>query len=93
MSWRYERASSPEEALLHITGDANGVCAHIGREHTSWHVMVTVDILNGLAWQRCWDHRCVRVVAADGAYVKAKHALGAVPEECLLSRSLVELGL
>ena len=93
MSWRYERASSPEEALLHITGDANGVCAHIGREHTSWHVMVTVDILNGLAWQRCWDHRCVRVVAADGAYVKAKHALGAVPEECLPSRSLVELGL
>jgi hypothetical protein len=93
MSWRYERASSPEEALLHITGDANGVCAHIGREHTSWHVMVSVDILNGLAWQRCWDHRCVRVVAADGAYVKAKHALGAVPVECLPSRSLVELGL
>ena len=79
VSWRYERASMPAEALLHITGSARGVCAHIERAHTSWNTMVTIDILNGIAWQRCWDQECVRVVS-ERAYVKARHTLGAVPE-------------
>ena len=68
VSWRYERASMPAEALLHITGSARGVCAHIERAHTSWNTMVTIDILNGIAWQRCWDQECVRVVS-ERAYV------------------------
>jgi hypothetical protein len=92
VSWRYERASMPAEALLHITGSARGVCAHIERAHTSWKTMVTVDILNGIAWQRCWDQQCVRVVS-ERAYVKARHTLGAVPEDCLPGQDLMELSL
>jgi hypothetical protein len=54
--------------------------------------MVTVDILNGIAWQRCWDQQCVRVVS-ERAYVKARHTLGAVPEDCLPGQDLMELSL
>ena len=53
--WRYERASEPAETLLHVMGPERGVCACIGRPHASRHIMVTLDLQNGLVWQRCWD--------------------------------------
>lgn len=78
--WRYERASAPSEMLVHVTGSERGVCAHIGRAHVSWHVMVTLDLLNDLAWLRCWDQQCI-VRCRGGEYVKAKHSLGSLPPE------------
>ena len=72
--WRYERAVSPPEVYLHVTGAERGVCAHVGRTHSSQHVMVSLDLLNGLARQRCWDLDCVCMTGR--LYVKARHALG-----------------
>ena len=81
--WRYERAESPREAYVHVTGEAQGVCAHVGRAHASQRVMVTIDLERGVAWQRCWDQRCTVVIGSG--YVKAKHALGAVPADVMPS--------
>ena len=50
--------------------------------------MVTLDLLNGIGWQRCWDQQCVRTVR--GGYVKARHALGCLPAECMLSLEELE---
>ena len=77
--WRYERASEPAETLLHVTGPERGVCACIGRPHASRHIMVTLDLQNGLAWQRCWDQQCRRETGGGG-YIKARHALGLLPD-------------
>ena len=89
--WRYERASRPAEALLHVTGSARGTCAHVGREHAGQHVMVTLDLLNGIGWQRCWDQQCVCTVV--GGYVKARHLLGCLPADCNLSLESMERAL
>ena len=61
--WRYECGVCLEEAYLHITGSKRGVCAHLGRPHTHQQIMVTLDLCNGFAWQRCWDQRCVHKLA------------------------------
>ena len=79
--WLYERCTDPPEALLHVTGSERGTCAHVARAHASRHVMVSLDLYNGLAWQRCWDPQCI--VAHGRAYTKARHALGHVPEDAL----------
>ena len=74
--WRYERAAQPRELLVHFDG-RGGVCDHIGRPHRRNNIMVTVDVLNGVAWQRCWDDECRR--GRDGAHVKARSLLAAPP--------------
>ena len=43
--------------------------------------MVTIDLLNALAWQRCWDRSCVQQLRRG--YRKARHFVGAVPAELL----------
>ena len=80
--WRFERASAPAEVLFHVDGTQRGVCAHVGRCHVGHHIMVTCDLLNGIAWQRCWDRECTCAVKGGG-YVKAKHYVGSIPEECV----------
>ena len=44
-------AEWPEERLLHLVA--------VGAAPTSAAVMLTVDLMNGLAFQRCYDHQCV----------------------------------
>ena len=48
----------PEERLLHLTA-RGGRCAHVGRAHRANNSMLTIDVMDGLAWQRCFDHKCV----------------------------------
>ena len=55
-----------------------GRCAHVGRPHHSNYVMLTVDLMNGLAFQRCYDHQCV-VRLPGGGYRKARTFVGEVP--------------
>ena len=85
VTWRFERAWWPMEALLHVVGSQRGVCAHVGRMHRSWHIMVTLDLMNGVVWQRCWDQQCRRpdpgrATSRRAAYIKARHCLGPLPE-------------
>ena len=79
-SWRYEEAEWPPERLLHIIG-CGGCCAHIGRPHTSENIMITLDLLNAIAWQRCFDKSC-RVNVGRG-YRKARTFVGSVPSDLL----------
>ena len=55
-----------------------GRCAHVGRPHHSNNVMLTVDLMNGLAFERCYDHQCV-VRLPGGGYRKARTFVGEVP--------------
>lgn len=87
-SWRLEHATHPAEVLLHLTGTERGVCSHLGRAHQSQHIMFTLDLLNGLAWQRCWDQRCVRTLPIG--YVKAKTPVGSVPSSLLPTASVLQ---
>ena len=80
-SWRYEHTTEPIERLLHVVG-SRGHCHHVGRTHASHNVMVTVDLMSGEAFQRCWDSRCI-IKLDGGGYLKAKHVLGGVPACCL----------
>ena len=76
--WAYVRskrcAGTPGEALLHLTARGRGFCAHLRREHRSQKAMVSVDLVSGRAWHRCWDASCR---AADGT--AARHELPQPP--------------
>ena len=75
-SWRYEVAEWPTERLLHLVG-CGGRCEHVGRQHASENIMITIDLCNGIAWQRCYDRAC-RVSVGRG-HRKARHLIGVVP--------------
>ena len=75
--WRYERASEPFEVLLHLTG-TGGCCPHVGRAHSSQAVMMTVELLSGAAYIRCWDQTCTVKLPAGG-HVKARQSVGCAP--------------
>ena len=42
--------------------------------------MLTIDMLNWHAWQRCWDRQCV-VRLEERGYRKARALVSAVPLE------------
>ena len=65
-------AEWPEERLLHLVA-RGGRCAHVGRAHHSNNVMLTVDLMNGLAFQRCWGR------APEGADVCGRGARSVGP--------------
>ena len=52
--------------------------------------MVTIDMLNGIAWQRCWDQACTCNVG--NGYVKAKEFLGSLPD-ALSVTAMLAVGL
>ena len=80
--WEVVRSEWPEEWLLHLTA-RGGCCAHVGRAHRAGNnIMLTVDMMNGLAWQRCFDHACV-VRLPGGGYRKARSFVGEMPAAVL----------
>jgi hypothetical protein len=38
--------------------DKNKWCDNVGRPHKSNGIMFNVDLVNGIAYQTCWDHDC-----------------------------------
>ena len=79
--WQVVRAEWPPEALLHLTG-VGGRCAHVGRQHASENIMLSIDLNNAIAWQRCWDAECAMRLASGG-YRKARALVGMVPDEVM----------
>ena len=72
------------EELLHMTSSDTRLCSHMQREHKHQRVMITVDLLQHAAWQRCWDPECAVCVQTDGVVgekyrLQAKHYLGRPP--------------
>ena len=47
----------------------------------SQNIMLSIDLLNQFAWQRCWDRSCV--VQVGGGYRKARFLVGPVPPAVL----------
>ena len=82
--WQVVRTEWPSEALLHLTG-VGGRCAHVGRQHASENIMLSIDLLNAIAWQRCWDTKCV-VRLECGGYRKARALVGVLPDELMCSQ-------
>ena len=76
-AWRYEHAAQPEEMLVHAFG-RGGHCHHVGRPHASENIMVTIDMLNQLAWQRCWDPRYAPRRDPGAISARSRRDLGAI---------------
>ena len=75
-SWRYVRSDYPQECLIHLVAEGTRYCFTRGRQHKSHSVMLTVDLVAGVAWQRCYDAEdCVETLAGDGAVINAKHLI------------------
>lgn len=78
-SWRYLRSEYPNERLLHLTARGTRYCFSRGRQHQGQNVMISVDLLQGRAWQRCWDNTDCVVRVADHmgkeSLIKAKQAI------------------
>ena len=55
-----------------------GRCACVGREHKSLPVVLTIDLVDGEAYQQCLDATCRRPVEGGG-FVAAGRRIGAVP--------------
>ena len=81
--WHYVRSEHPNERLLHLTAHGTRYCFARGRQHASQHVMLSLDLIAGIAYQRCWDAvDCVEVVRG-GVTLKCKHRLGRPPVAAL----------
>ena len=83
------RSEHPTERLIHFTAEGTRYCFHKHGQHKNNNVMVTVDLLRGEAWQRCWDHECVVHAAPphEAMELKARHALGRAPMHLLPPQS------
>ena len=76
--------SGSGEQLLHLTAPKRSTrfCHHLGREHKSQMTMISIDLISGIAWQRCWDAECAMRLASGG-YRKARALVGMVPDEVM----------
>lgn len=81
LMWEYVRTEHPPEQLLHITGEG-GQCHHINRRHAQQNIMLSIDLQNGVAYQRCWDRGCIVFEKSGRGYTSAKHLIGTVPLQC-----------
>ena len=85
--WAYIRSQYPRECYLHLTASGTRYCFARGRQHRSQLVMLTVDLLGGAAWQRCWDNvDCIAHVTAPNGQprqLKLKHPLRPPPRETM----------
>ena len=88
---------SEKEAYVHFTlkrGYAS-YCHCIGRPHAEQNIMISVDLFDGIAYQRCWDKSCREPVTKGSA----KHILscqppaGSLPTKDELDKFDAEAGL
>lgn len=68
---------SEKEAYVHFTLNRGyaSYCHCIGRPHSEQNIMISVDLLDGIAYQRCWDKSCREPVTKGSA----KHILSCQP--------------
>jgi len=81
--WIYLRSEFPLERLLHLTATGTRFCFAKGRQHKGQHVMLTVDLVAQVAYQRCWDNTDCVVHGPRGIHLKSKHPLGRPPIDVL----------
>ena len=81
--WIYLRSEFPIERLLHLTATGTRFCFAKGRQHKGQHVMLTVDLIAQVAYQRCWDNADCVVHGPRGVRLKSKHPLGRPPIDVL----------
>ena len=74
-SARYEY--SEKEAYVHFTLNRSysSYCHCIGRPHSEQNIMISIDLFDGIAYQRCWDTSC-KDSETKGS---AKHILSCQP--------------
>ena len=72
---RYEY--SENEAYVHFTLNRSYAshCHCIGRPHAGNNVMISIDLFNNVAYQRCWDRSC----RDKRTQAIAKHVLSSSP--------------
>ena len=72
---RYEY--SEKEAYVHFTLNRSyaSYCHCIGRPHSEQNIMISIDLFDGIAYQRCWDRSC-KDSETKGS---AKHILSCQP--------------
>lgn len=82
-NWMYVWADYPTERYLHLTIKGTRYCYARGRQHKQQHIILSIDLQDGTAWQRCWDREdcIVRAQATNGNNVRlrAKHPVDQVP--------------
>ena len=77
------------EQLLHLTARGTRYCFSRGRQHQSQLVMLTIDLIRAVAYQRCWDAvDCVELVR--GVTLKCKHRTGRPPASALPSTADID---
>ena len=54
------------------------------------NIMLTIDLLSGKAFQRCWDQQCIRPNASGRGYTKARHYVGVAPMESLPAETALQ---
>lgn len=89
--WKYVRSEHPTELLLHLTANGTRYCFARGRQHRSQRVMISFDLLQRHAWQRCWDPDCEALVSTADAStrMKAKHELARPPPDVAPSLPII----
>ena len=88
---------SEKEAYVHFTLNRGyaSYCHCIGRPHSEQNIMISIDLFDGIAYQRCWDRSCKDSVTKGCA----KHVLscqpptGALPTKEDLDKYDTEAGL
>ena len=80
---------SEDEAYVHFTirREYAAFCHCVGRPHAEQNVMITIDLLAGVAYQRCWDRNCKDATTKGSArHVLSCHSPpGALPSRDALS--------
>ena len=80
------------ERVIHLTAQGTRHCFNIGRQHKSNNVILTVDLVSGMAYQACYDKECVHHVTKTdggapagplGGTLKAMEGLDLTPANCL----------
>ena len=76
-----------------MTASGTQFCFNVNRKHTNQHVILSVDLVRGVAYQRCWSLKCGVEAAAGSASarrLKAKHRIGRPPAASLPSHDELE---
>lgn len=73
---------SKSEAYIHFTLNRGyaSYCHNIGRPHNEQNIMITIDLLAGIAYQRCWDRSCKnRITKGSARHLLSRNPPGEMP--------------